>query len=324
MDVGGLIGRFGGVRALVVGDVMLDQYVWGSAERLSPEAPVPVVRVRDESQRAGGAANTAVNLAALGARVEMAGVVGDDAAGAALLDELRRAGVDTEAVVVAASRPTTKKIRFYAQGQQLLRADVEVAGPLDDDVADALRERVVGALGAADVAVVSDYAKGVVSPALAKTVVAAAGGRPVVVDPKGTSFDMYEGATVLTPNTAELARVARVDLDSEAAIVDVARRLVKGWGGRPAVLVTRGPDGMLLVEPDDAHRLPTRARQVFDVTGAGDTVLAILAVGVVAGLPLRDAAALANCGAAVVVARLGAASVTPGELLEAAELGLPE
>lgn len=307
-----------GTTATVVGDVMLDRYVWGAAERISPEAPVPVLRVDERSTCPGGAANAAANMVALGGSVVIAGVVGDDDAGQELTSGLVSLGVDVAGLVIEAGRPTTTKTRYYAQGQQLLRADVErpaaVGGACERSLVDLVSAR------RADVIVISDYAKGVVTETLAKAVIegARARGRPVVVDPKGRSYAKYAGASVVTPNQGELASAVNFDVATDDDVVDAARRLAEDLGGDTAILVTRGAAGMTLVAGRDVLHIPTASESVYDVTGAGDTVLATIALAMGAGLDLAFASRLANRAAAIAVSRVGAATVTADELAAAA------
>ncbi|HEX7124446.1 MAG TPA: PfkB family carbohydrate kinase [Thermodesulfobacteriota bacterium] len=328
------IDRFAGVRVLVVGDVMLDLYIRGQVNRISPEAPVPVVEVwdggRGEQYCLGGAANVARNVAALGGRAVLASVVGG-ATGSAREAAERIVGACTDArddegrpllgrivpeLEVDPARPTTVKTRIVAHEQHVVRFDRESRAPLPADVEARLAGRLDRVLADADVVLVSDYAKGVVTPSLfaALARAARAAGVPLLVDPKGPGFAFYRGARLMTPNKKEAfeavdaATAATGDLDRVAAAMR-ARYEVE------AVLVTRGAEGMSLYDAD-RPRIDIRAtaRQVYDVTGAGDTVAATIALALGAGVPLADAARLANAAAGVVVGRLGTAAVTPAEL----------
>jgi D-beta-D-heptose 7-phosphate kinase/D-beta-D-heptose 1-phosphate adenosyltransferase len=302
---------------LVVGDIICDHYVWGDVERVSPEAPVQVLRWEREADRPGGAANVAMNLAALGCTVHLAGIVGKDAAGQWLLRALGAAGVNTRGVIETADRPTTSKTRVIAQGQHLLRIDREVRHPITK----ADERRLVSAIARvgrrACAVICSDYAKGV----LTKAVLAACTAGPrrrrarlVLVDPKGRDFGKYRGADLLTPNEKELMQA---DLPSELpqgqqdSVAHRAELMVKALGLR-AILVTRGPHGMDLFEAERSRRrvrhthIPVLQRhEVFDVTGAGDTVAAAIGLAAAAGLPLADAARLANAAAGIVVGTVG-------------------
>ncbi|MBW7931256.1 MAG: bifunctional D-glycero-beta-D-manno-heptose-7-phosphate kinase/D-glycero-beta-D-manno-heptose 1-phosphate adenylyltransferase HldE [Gammaproteobacteria bacterium] len=305
-----IIPDFSTVRVLVAGDAMLDRYWFGPTSRISPEAPVPVVKVTRSQLRPGGAANVAVNLAALGVRTTLAGVVGRDAGGLELRRTLEEQGIGLE-FVESADRPTITKLRVLSRNQQLIRLDTEDAfGPAE---AGLLLGRVEAAIAAASVCILSDYGKG--SLLQAPALIAAARRRrcPVLVDPKGTDFGRYRGATLLTPNLAEFEAVAGTS-GSDAQLEARAQRMREELG-LDALVVTLGGRGMLVVGADAGPVfLPARAREVFDVTGAGDTVIATLAAGLGAGMMLAEAAALANVAAGIVVRKIGVASATPAEL----------
>jgi rfaE bifunctional protein kinase chain/domain len=310
-----LVSRVGETRALVLGDVMLDEYVWGHVSRISPEAPVPVVDVRTRTYVPGGAANVAAGIAALAGRPLIGGVVGDDAPATQLREALAERGVDGDGLVTVAGRSTTTKTRVIAHSQQVVRADVEERQAVPSEATDALRRWVDERLGAVDVVVVSDYAKGVVTTELAQAVIdrARRDGTPVVVDPKGSDYAKYAGATVLTPNIAEVKRAANIAPDSFVELGDVARRLADVVPGS-ALLITRGSEGMSLISDSASADVPATAKDVYDVTGAGDTVVAALAVGLGSGLELEEAVRLANAAAGIVVSKVGTASVTLDEL----------
>jgi D-beta-D-heptose 7-phosphate kinase/D-beta-D-heptose 1-phosphate adenosyltransferase len=309
-----IVASLRGTSSVVVGDVMLDRYVWGQAERISPEAPVPVLRILGRSARPGGAANAATNIVALGGTAALGGVIGHDAGGDDLRAAIADAQVDVSGLVVESGRPTTVKTRYYAQGQQLLRADVEEAVPIPPRCEETLLEFVTGQT--VDVVVISDYAKGVVSPTLAPAVIGTAkrAGVPVVVDPKGRGYEKYGGASLVTPNQRELSDALNCDIATDDEVVDAGRRLRDFLGGETAVLVTRGPAGMTLVDGAQVVHIATASTAVYDVTGAGDTVLATVALALGAGIDLPIAARLANRAAAIAVARVGAAAVTADEL----------
>ena len=306
-------------KALIVGDAMIDHYVFGSTERVSPEAPVLVVRATEHTVRPGGAANTAANMVALGVHVIIACTIGQDADGKALEDALAALEVDASGLIVDNTRVTTSKTRVYARGQQLLRIDEESLEPLAPPESAAVIAVVHGAMPDADVAVISDYAKGVVTAEVATATIATAQrhGKPVLVDPKGLDYEKYAGASVITPNLAELQQAVNTTVTSDDDIVDAARVLAARLGGDTAILVTRGPDGMTLVRRTGVWHLPTEAEAVYDVTGAGDTVLACLAAALAAGADMADAAAIANRAAAVVVRRLGTCVVSLTDLIAA-------
>lgn len=307
-----------GAPVLVVGDVMLDRYVEGTVERVSPEAPIPVLRIERELTRLGGAGNVVANLAALGAQASFVGVVGDDAAGEEATSRLQEAAPGAR-VLVTEGRPTTVKQRYIAGGQQLLRADREHAEPLPESSVESLVAAARVAMEGAAAVVLSDYAKGVLPPLAVERLIAAAreAGTPVVVDPKGRDFAAYRGASLVTPNRRELAEATGLPTGSDDEIAVAARRLLEDVGIE-RILVTRGPQGMTLVESAGGVRyLPAEVREVFDVSGAGDTVVATLAAALAGGLEPAAAARLANAAAGVVVGKVGTAVVRPDELLRA-------
>ncbi len=295
---------------LVVGDVILDRYWSGATGRISPEAPVPVVHVTESEERPGGAANVAVNVAALGAGVTLIGVTGSDEAAGVLADRLEALRVRCRFTRVA-GWPTTVKLRVLSQHQQLIRLDFERPHP--GDGVDQLFEDFRSALAGAKVVILSDYAKGSLANVERIIDVARAQGKPIIVDPKGRDFSRYRGATVLTPNTKELEAVVGPCAGRDELIVK-GRRLCEALG-LAALLVTRGERGMLLIPREgEETELPAKAREVYDVTGAGDTVVAVLATALAAGQDLEHAAAVANTAAGIVVGKLGAASVSVEEL----------
>ncbi len=301
---------FSSVRVLVAGDLMLDEYWFGATSRISPEAPVPVVRVTAAQARAGGAANVAVNLASLGAGTVLAGVIGDDANAARLQEALTPLGIELDAVR-ALGRPTITKLRVLSRNQQLIRLDTEDAYTPAE--VEPLGQIVQTRLAGAGACVLSDYAKGTLHAVRDFIVACRAQSVPVLVDPKGTDFARYAGATLLTPNLAEFEAVVGVATD-DSDLLQRARRLRTDLR-LDGLVVTLSERGMLVIDQQDAATiLPARAREVFDVTGAGDTVIAALAAGIAAGMPLASAAALANLAAGLVVRKIGVASVTPSEL----------
>jgi D-beta-D-heptose 7-phosphate kinase / D-beta-D-heptose 1-phosphate adenosyltransferase len=307
-------------RVVCVGDVMLDRFVYGDVDRVSPEAPIPVCRVKNETAMLGGAGNVVRNLVAVGASVDFVSVVGNDDIAADIDLLLRDLSGVTPTLVIEKDRPTTSKIRYVAGGQQLLRADREVTTPIHADTADSVVAAVTAALGTAGALIVSDYGKGTVTGDLVARLITAAkaAGKPVIVDPKSRDFSRYAGATLITPNLKELGEAADGDLSSEGGIETAARGLL-AESGIGAMLVTRGAQGMSLISPDAADHFPSRAREVFDVSGAGDTVLAMLAAGIAADTPALEAAQLANVAAGIVVGKTGTAVVYADDLH--AELG---
>ena len=304
---------FENATVLVAGDVMLDRYWFGPASRISPEAPVPVVRVDEIEERPGGAANVAVNLASLGVDARLVCVTGDDEA-AARLDALLAARGIRLRRLARDGAPTVTKLRVLSRNQQLLRLDFEQA--LDEGAPDALADAFETELSAADVVVLSDYGKG--SLGSVRRLIEACGraGKPVLVDPKGTDFDRYRGATVITPNVHQAGAGYGLRITDDASLHEVGRGLLKelSCGG---VLITRGDKGMTLFEQGGQADYPALAKKVYDVTGAGDTVVAVLSAALTAGADLKDAAALANYAAGLVVGELGTASVTRDELRQA-------
>jgi len=288
---------------------MLDRYLFGSTGRISPEAPVPVVHVQDTDDRPGGAANVAVNLAALGVSTSLVGVVGKDAAADALEAIMGERGIEC-GFARANDRPTITKTRVQSRGQQLIRLDEEKAAAMPGD---AMLEALRAAIGAAGAVVLSDYGKGALSDVQAMIAACRDAGVPVLVDPKGTEFGKYRGASLLTPNQSEFEAVAGKS-ESDEELVERARSMMADLQ-LDALLVTRSEKGMLLVETGaEPLFLSTQAREVFDVTGAGDTVIATLAAALASGQGLASAAALANIAAGLVVRKIGVATVTPGEI----------
>lgn len=308
--------RFAGLRVLVVGDLMLDELVRGEVSRISPEAPVPVVEVTEERATPGGAANAAANVASLGGLTSLAGVVGDDAAGHTLRRLVGAAGAETSGIVVDPARPTTRKTRIVARTQQVVRADSESRAPVPPAVTAALVSACAGALATADACIISDYAKGVVTRELVEGLVHAARlrGLPIIADPKRKDFSLYRGVTLVTPNLLELETAVGHACHGDEEVVAAARELAPALEGG-SVLVTRGAAGMTLVEPGkEPVHTHARARAVFDVTGAGDTVVGTLALALAAGLTGREAIELASVAAGVVVSKLGTATATVDEL----------
>jgi D-beta-D-heptose 7-phosphate kinase/D-beta-D-heptose 1-phosphate adenosyltransferase len=311
-----LLAVFPGRGILVLGDVMLDEYVWGDVRRISPEAPVPVVEVRRRTFVPGGAANTAANVAALGGRAVLVSVVGQDHTALQLREELVRKGTDPDGLCADPARATTTKSRIVAHNQQVVRFDVEDRAPLSPALEDSLLAAVHKHLPRAEACIISDYAKGVVTPRVAREVIRLAqqAGRPVVVDPKGADYTKYRGATLVKPNLHEAERSAGVEITGEASLREAAGRLIDLLGGS-AVLITRGSEGMSLFRPGAAPRhVPAVVRQVFDVTGAGDTVAGTLAMGLAAGGSLEQAVELANRAASIVIGKVGTDTATCDEL----------
>lgn len=309
-----LLERAAAVRVLVIGDVMLDVYLRGGASRISPEAPVPVVHIRGESRALGGAANVAANVVSLGASCVLGGCIGDDEAGNHVRRAVADAHIREDGLVRTVDRPTTVKTRVMVRQHQVARYDRESDKPLNDAIADVLAERVARLASTCDVIAVEDYDKGVLTPVVIDAVLGRvhAHGRPVIVDPKARSFFAYGGATVFKPNASELASALRASLHPEEAgwLQEVRTRLACDH-----LLLTLGEGGMALATAEGRHlRVPTAARSVYDVSGAGDTVTAALAVALGAGATIEEAAVLANHAAGIEVGKAGVATVTPDEL----------
>lgn len=298
-----------------VGDFMLDRFIYGQVSRISPEAPVPVLRVSHQDEMAGGAGNVVRNLQALGQQVRFLGVVGDDAAGAALQAQLASLGGAEGQLLVDGQRPTTLKHRYVAQSQQLLRTDYEDPRPVAATVQQALHTAFQHQLRGAGAVILSDYGKGVLTADLTRQFIQAArqAGLPVIVDPKGHDYSKYAGATVLCPNLKELAEATGRPVDNRDEMDMAARALMHKYD-LESVLVTRGAHGMLLVTPSAAQSIAAQAREVFDVSGAGDTVVATLAAARAAGVELAASARLANAAAGLVVGKVGTATATVAEL----------
>ena len=311
-----LVARAPSSTLLVVGDVMLDEFVSGAVQRISPEAPVPVVEITGRRFAAGGAANVAANVAALGASSFIAGIVGDDEAARSLYRLLNSLSVESTAVLRDASRPTSCKTRIVAAGQQIVRIDHEVRSPLSDAVEAELITAAVIGLRKADACVISDYGKGVVSDRLVAALVAEAANRgvPVLVDPKGRDYRKYAGVTLVTPNVKEAELAASHPIADDADMIVAAGRIMD-TARCQALLVTQGAFGMTLFRDgrNPVHSA-SFAHQVFDVTGAGDTVVATLALAMACGLTVDDAMLLANIAAGIVVAKPGTATASLGEI----------
>jgi rfaE bifunctional protein kinase chain/domain len=307
-----LLGRMAGRRVVVIGDVMIDEWIWGDVSRISPEAPVPVVAVREHTFTLGGAGNVANNLRALGARVAFVGGVGDDSEGARLRAMFDDLGVDARALVTLTDRPTTRKTRVVAHNQQVVRADWESTAELREDDRRRIVEQVKLSVRDADAVVLSDYAKGFLHREIDDAALAA----PVVVaDPKPANMGMFVGVTCIAPNVAEAARATGIAIVDDASLDRAARALLDMLRCR-YVLVTRGEHGMSLFTADAPRfDVPAVARTVYDVSGAGDTVVAVLTLALAANIPAEAATQLANFAAGAVVEKLGTATASPAEIV---------
>jgi D-beta-D-heptose 7-phosphate kinase/D-beta-D-heptose 1-phosphate adenosyltransferase len=302
---------------VVLGDVMLDEFVWGDVTRISPEAPVPVVDVRRESMHLGGAANVLANLVALGARGSVVGVVGNDAAGRRLQTGLRDLGVQDQYLLVDELRPSTTKTRIIAHNQLVVRADRESRSPVTGKLEEKIVSSLKDALKQADAFVVSDYDKGVVTPTILREILPVAYEQvPVLIDPKLRNFNSYRPATLVTPNHLEALRMSDSEDHSDDGSHHAAK-VIREKLGCDAVLITRGDRGMMLLEGDGQPVfVETAAREVYDVTGAGDTVIATLAGALATGATMFEAATLANHAAGIVVGKVGTATASAEELIQ--------
>jgi len=311
------IDRFPSTRTLVVGDVVLDHYIWGNVSRISPEAPVPVVNVTKESVLLGAATNVVNNVHTLGGKVSVCGVIGHDDAGRQLVHMLRAQGITTDGLIVEDGRPTTIKTRVIAHSQQVVRFDRETKVGIDRDthrrIFEYVRQQADSGL---DAIVLSDYSKGVVTKELVRDIVKLARKRGIIVsvDPKVNHFGIYSGVTILTPNTKEASIGSKIEIEDEKSLIKAGALLLKRLKC-DAVLVTRGEHGMSLFERGGrVTHIPTVAQEVFDVTGAGDTVISTLTLAMAAGAGMVDAARLSNYAAGIVVGVVGTATVKPDEL----------
>jgi D-beta-D-heptose 7-phosphate kinase/D-beta-D-heptose 1-phosphate adenosyltransferase len=321
-----ILHKFRGSPVLVVGDLMLDEFVWGQVSRISPEAPVPVVEVRKRTFVAGGAANTAANIASLGGRPVIAGIVGDDTSGDRVGELLTKSGVALDGVVRDGERPTTTKTRIVAHSQQLVRIDHESHAAIHTDRIDELLARIDDALPHVRACVISDYGKGVITAAVAQAVIVRcqAHAIPSVIDPKGTDYRKYSGATLVKPNLGEAAKALNREITDAAMLQQAGRDLIELLGGRTSLLITQGAQGMSLFERlRPMLHVPAAAREVYDVTGAGDTVAGVIALALAAGGNLEAGCRLASAAAAIVVGKAGTATVTWDELHAASAGALP-
>jgi D-beta-D-heptose 7-phosphate kinase/D-beta-D-heptose 1-phosphate adenosyltransferase len=314
-----ILAGFAGRRLVVLGDLMLDEFIWGEVRRISPEAPVPVVEVKRETWHLGGAGNVVSNLLDLGAQAAPVGVLGDDWAGERLRQRFAERGAEVSGLVCDGSRLTTLKTRIVAHHQQVVRADREERSPIKREIEDLIIARFNAALEAAEAVIVSDYDKGLLTPRVLQATLEAARARRQVVclDPKIRNFAHYRPVSVITPNQLEAERATGIEIIDEQALVAAARR-IRELLDCPNVIITRGEHGMtLLAEDGQVAHIPTVAREVYDVTGAGDTVIATLALSLVAGAHLHEAAVIANHAAGIVVGKVGTATVTREELAAA-------
>jgi rfaE bifunctional protein kinase chain/domain len=310
------IARFPACRVGIVGDIMVDRFIYGDAQRISPEAPVPVVAVRRRTTQPGGAGNVAANVVSLGGQASLFGYVGHDNPGSEVTQLLRTAGVDVGGVLAQESCCTTVKTRVVARSQHMLRIDEETRDGIDSAAPAALIHALSRALDALDVVAISDYNKGVINGTVAQAVIGLCrdAGKPVIVDPKPASIRFYSGAALIKPNMGEARSIAGMQFDGDDALL-IARRVAE-ISGAAAVIITAGADGMYVLDGDELTHLPGHPRDVYDVAGAGDSTLAAVALGLAAGARLLEAAALGNLAGSRAVGHLGVAAITAEELLE--------
>ncbi len=318
------IPRFKNVRIMVIGDLMIDEYIWGNVSRISPEAPVPVVNVTGENLCLGGAGNVVNNIFALGGKVFIAGVVGNDEMGRKVIHNLRKMGIDTKGIIVEAQRVTTVKTRIIAHHQQVVRYDREVIRPILADNVKLIIALLEEQLPKIDAVLISDYGKGVICGPLMEQVrtLAKEAGKIIAVDPKVKNIPFFAGVTVLTPNHLEAAEAAGRWIYSEEDLMAVGKTLLERLQAQ-SILITRGERGMSLFQDNgEVTHIPTVAKEVYDVTGAGDTVISVLTLAMASGAPIKEAAVLANIAAGIVVGEVGTATVKAGELEEAVKNGI--
>ncbi|MBZ0256413.1 D-glycero-beta-D-manno-heptose-7-phosphate kinase [bacterium] len=311
-----ILDRFVGLKVLIVGDVMLDEYIWGDVDRVSPEAPVPVVNIHNRTWAPGGAANAAANIQSLGGHAMLCGATGADYQGDKLREQLQAHHVGVDGLTAVKDRATSTKTRIIARGQQMVRVDSESREPLPQEAENVLVEFVEAAMKVHDACILSDYNKGVLSERLSQAAIQASlkSGKPVVVDPKGVDYKKYGNATVIKPNTSELEEAIGRPIESESDLLQAGQKILSIVGDS-ALLVTRGAGGMTLFQRGRPEQhIPTMARTVYDVTGAGDTVVSALAMALSAGAELLDGAHLANYAAGVVVGKVGTATVSLDDL----------
>ena len=310
------IDRFPQTRVFVIGDIIMDEYVWGDAKRISPEAPVPVVEVRRETKMLGGAANVVNNIATLGAKPILCGVIGEDQTGREILEKIKEPGLLTDGIVIEKNRPTSIKTRVVAEGQQIVRFDRESRLDITAESIRRLLDFIKISLDNTDAIIVADYGKGVISGPLMKGLRELTEGTSVIiaVDPKTGNFEYYQGVNVITPNHHEAGIFCRFDIVNGETLIRAGRQILRDLNCR-SVLITQGKDGMTLFERNGGIiHIPTEAKNVFDVTGAGDTVIGAFSLGLASGLDPKSAAVLSNIAAGIVVGELGTSVVKADEL----------
>jgi len=317
------VSKFERCRLMVIGDLMLDEYVWGKVERISPEAPVQVVTVNSEQYTLGGCGNVVKNLVSLGAAVSVLGVAGTGPNARLMLEKFDELGVDRRGIIQEPQRPTTRKTRIIAEHQQVLRIDRETTREISAQTFDALAKRAEEIMADSDAVLLSDYGKGLVTgPLVARLAgLAQAHGKTIIADPKGLDFSKYAGLSLLTPNRREASLASGIEISDEKSLAAAGKRLLEKCGVQK-ILITCGKDGMVFFEPgSEPMHFSTLAREVYDVSGAGDTVVAVLGLGIAAGLPFTQAISLANIAAGIVVGKVGTATVSRSELSRALQSG---
>ncbi len=315
-----IIQNFKNKKILVIGDIMLDKYIWGNVTRISPEAPVQVVSVQAESYAPGGAANVANNIAAIGSCSYMSGIVGKDVANEILLREIKKRNIKTDGIIIDEKKPTIQKVRIIGQNQQLLRVDYEKNEYLNRETEKKIADFAAGIIKEIDGIVVSDYAKGVVTKGLMRNVIdlCKENKKTIVIDPKPEHKMLYKEVTLITPNSKEASQMAGIEPEPEKNILKIGKKILKEL--KAPVLITRGEKGMALFETNGRiMNIPTKAKEVYDVTGAGDTVVATATLALVSGATLREAAIIANHAAGIVVGKVGTSTLTINELKQSLE-----
>jgi len=302
-------------KILVIGDIMLDKYIWGDVSRISPEAPVQVVGVLRETYEAGGAANVANNISALSGKAFMAGIAGNDEAKNILFEELKRKAIDVSGIFIDKDKPTTQKVRIIGKSQQLLRVDYENKNHSHPNIEKSITNFLKVNIKGADAVIISDYAKGVITEEIASQIKALAKkeNKPIIVDPKPKHKGLYFGVTLVTPNNSEASEMTGIDDGSDDAVLEMGSQLLKGLSAN--VLITRGEKGMSLFQKDGpVKHIPAKAKEVYSLIGAGDTVVAVIALALASGADLESAAILANIAAGIKVGKIGTASVSIQEI----------
>lgn len=313
-----IISKFPRAKILVIGDLILDEFIWGKVERISPEAPVPVVWVESESFMPGGASNVANNIAALGGKVYLSGIIGNDKNADILSTELKKKGIDLGGVIVDGERPTTLKTRIIAHHQQVVRVDRERVMPIEDNLCDQILSFVHQKINDIDALVIEDYGKGLITARLLSEIIPLARKHKkiITVDPKINHFSYYRGITSITPNTQEAEGISGIKIKTDADIDKVGKKVISELSSE-SVLLTLGENGMrLFTRGGKITHIPTVAQEVFDVSGAGDTVIGTFTLALACGASMLDAAHIANYAAGIVVGKVGVAVVTKDELLE--------